>query len=105
VERHETPDPVRPDAMDPGFHCVRGPLRATHPAPRGRILWNAVKPGIQCVLTPWIPGFTTSGAQLLRPRTASGSRPPRHPLRAIHPREPECQPNERRTRTQTERNP
>ena len=38
-------------------------------------------------------------------RTASGSRPPRHPLRATHPCEPECQPNERRTRTQTERNP
>jgi hypothetical protein len=39
-----------------------------------------------------------------RPRPPLGSGPPRHPLRATRPREPECQPNERRTRTQTERN-
>src|SRR5947207_7636082 len=26
-----------------------------------RIRWNAMKPRIQCVLTHWIPGFTTSG--------------------------------------------
>jgi hypothetical protein len=23
AERHETPDPVRSSAVDPGFHCVR----------------------------------------------------------------------------------
>ena len=23
LERHETPDPVRPDAVNPRFHCVR----------------------------------------------------------------------------------
>jgi len=28
MERHETPDPVRSDAMDPRFHCVRGPAPA-----------------------------------------------------------------------------
>jgi hypothetical protein len=33
VERHETPDPVRSGAVDPRFHCVRHPLRATHPTP------------------------------------------------------------------------
>src|SRR6185369_9519646 len=48
VERHETRDPVRPDAVDPGFHY------ALRPAP--------------CVLRP---------APSAR-RPASGSRPPRH---------------------------
>ena len=50
------------------------------------------EPRIHCVPTPWIPRFTSSGA--LRP--ASGSRPPRHPLRATHP----CE-----TRVPTERTP
>jgi hypothetical protein len=75
VERHETPDPVRSDAVDPRFHYVRRPTS------------GALRPA------PYVQ------------RPAPGSRPPRHPLRATHPPEPECQPNERRTRTQTERNP
>ena len=59
VGRHETPDPLRSNAMDSRFHCVRRPA---------------------------------SGAL----RTASGSRPPRHPLRATHP----CE-----TRVPTDRTP
>jgi hypothetical protein len=62
-----------------------------------------MKPRIHCVLTPWIPGFTASCFRSLR--TASGSRPPRQPFRATHPCEPERQPNERRTRAPTQRNP
>src|SRR5204863_6862810 len=77
VEHHETPDPVRSDAVDPRFHCVRDPppLPGSDPVERHETPDPAR-------LTPWIPGFTASG----------------------HPG-PECQPNERRTQTQAERNP
>jgi hypothetical protein len=100
---------IRPAPRSPRRPCF-GPPLPVRPRSRRRTLWNAMKPGIQCVLTPWIRGFTTSGA--LRP-TSGAQRPAPcvrqqaapAPLRAIHPREPECQPNERRTRTQTERNP
>jgi hypothetical protein len=57
-----------------------------------------MKPRIHGVLTPWIPGFTASCALRYAPcalRAASGSRPPRHPLRNPTPCEPEGQPNER----------
>jgi len=84
VERHETRDPVRPDAVDPGFHY------ALRPAP--------------CVLRP-APSARRPASGVLRPASGVRQQAAPAPLRAIHPREPECQPNERRTRTQTERNP
>jgi len=61
LERHETPDPVRSNAVDPGFQCARRPtpdarcpvsdVRRPRPAPapgiRARRLHPASAPGAQ----------------------------------------------------------
>jgi len=118
--------PARPRLLLPSHHGHRGrataspafyhaqptnptflphyPVPATpnSPAPRSRnrLPWNAMKPRIQCVPTPWIPGFTASrvlrhASGALRPARGVRQQAVRHPLRATHPCEPECQPNER----------
>ena len=44
MERHETPDPVRSDAVNPRFHCVR--QQADRHAERlGITVWNTL-PGV-----------------------------------------------------------
>jgi hypothetical protein len=93
---------IRPAPRSPRRPCF-GPPLPVRPRSRRRTLWNAMKPGIQCVLTPWIRGFTTpcvlrSASYIRRP--APGALRPAAGRPGTTPRNPPA-----RTRVPAERTP